>query len=280
MFARSLDLILASGIAAATVALAFVGADSAPVRMMLALPMVLLLPGYALCAAAFTGRSLGAVEGAMLSAGLSMAVAALGGYVLNSTAVGLQAGSWAILLGSITLGLSGVALLRRAAGGGRRTAEAARTRMLGSAQTRTPSPIRRPPSAAAVGQGLALGLAAFVVVGSMGLAQAGAVQESRSGFTELWVLPSVEPDQRVFRLGLSSGESTAVTYQLHVEAGGARLGEWPAIELNPGERWEVQVEVAGGHSDAGPVQAALYLIDAPDIVYRRVTLWPSGGQTD
>jgi Protein of unknown function (DUF1616) len=276
MLARSLDLILVSGTAAATVALAFVGADSVPARMMLALPLLLLLPGYALCAAAFTGRWPGAVERATLSVGLSMAIAALGGYVLNWSAAGLQMGSWAILLGSITLGSSAVALLRRAADGRRRTPEDAQARMLGSAQTRMPSPVRRLPSAAAVGQGLVLSLAALVVVGSMGLAQTGALRESRSGFTQLWVLPSVEPDQRAVRLGLSSGELTAVTYQLHVEAGGARLAEWPGIDLNPGEQWEGQVELAAGQSDAGPVQAALYRTDAPDIVYRRVTLWPSG----
>src|SRR5258708_19924598 len=100
---RSTDIfaVVAITLVAAVLAL-LVPPDIALIRI-LTLPLVLVLPGYALTAALLPNRSLGVAERLMFSLGLSLAVVILGGLALNWTPFGLRAISWAVLLAGLTL---------------------------------------------------------------------------------------------------------------------------------------------------------------------------------
>src|SRR5215831_9505820 len=110
---KSFDIIVVVTITIVAVALAFVlPSDRVPGRI-LTLPLVLVLPGYALTSALFPRRTLGVPEHLVFSLSLSMVIVILGGLALNWTPFGLRASSWAVLLGGITLGASVVAFVRR-----------------------------------------------------------------------------------------------------------------------------------------------------------------------
>jgi uncharacterized membrane protein len=113
---RPLDLILVASLAVVTMVATLAGVNQPVARALLALPLVLVLPGYALVAAAFpeAGRSL--AERLLYGVGLSLAVAALGGFALNLTPWGLRAEAWATLLGGIALAACAIAWARRRRG--------------------------------------------------------------------------------------------------------------------------------------------------------------------
>lgn len=253
MSRKSVDLavVVVAAVAALLVTLAAV--ENAAVRTLFALPLVLVLPGYALIAAAFPRRDLGVAERLAFSAGVSLAVAGLGGVVLNWTPAGLQADSWALLLGGVTLGASEVAAYRRR---GQPAVAPARAGVgLGG------------------GQWLLFGLAALVIAGAVGVATVGANRQPRSGFTQLWMTPASEDRQDAVYLGVTSLEVTAVRYELQVVIGGAVVREWQPLELAPGERWVTRVELPAPEPGLRTVEAVLYRLDNPESVYRRVQLW-------
>ncbi len=89
------------------------GERSNIVQAVLSLPLVLFLPGYALSAALLPDGRTGLAERIAFSLGLSIAVAALGGLVLNRLPGGLNPGSWRLMLLALTLGAAGFAYWRR-----------------------------------------------------------------------------------------------------------------------------------------------------------------------
>jgi uncharacterized membrane protein len=289
---RSLDLFVVAGLSALAVAVTIVGevtaADLAPVRAALAVPLVLLFPGYALTAASFPGGSgprLGTAERAVLTLGLSLAAAAAGGLVLAQTPWRLRAGPWAVLLGGIVLAASAVALARRSnvPGAGPDTGDNGPKTNDESAPHRPvrPSPAVLRPTL----QALVLALAGLVAVGALVIAARGAVAQQRAAtFTQLWLVPArgaqhapgAGPND--VRLGLRSLEARTTTYRLELLVGGVTMREWPAIELDPGEDWAATLPlppVAAGAGEAdrtGAVEAVVYRAEAPGTPYRRVTL--------
>ncbi len=100
--------------AAVTVAAALVtgliaggGPGIAWLRVLAGVPLVLVLPGYALTAFGLPARSPRGFSPVLWRGlwrvGLSLAVAVLGGLVLNLTPAGLTRVSWAILLAGVTI---------------------------------------------------------------------------------------------------------------------------------------------------------------------------------
>jgi uncharacterized membrane protein len=83
-------------------------------RIILGLPFLLFFPGYTLMAALFPKKgSLGGVERVALSFGLSIAVVALIGLVLNFTPWGIRLAPILISLAVFIIAISGVAWYRR-----------------------------------------------------------------------------------------------------------------------------------------------------------------------
>ncbi len=253
---RSMDLlaVVATTIVAAVLAL-LVPPGIVLIRI-LTLPLVLLLPGYALVSALFPNRSLGVAERLMFSLGLSLAIVILGGLGLNWTPFGLRASSWAVLLAGITLAASAVALVRR------------RGRSMSA-----PGWLRVGNVGFTLRQGLLLGLAVAIVCGAVAVSIIGAERQSYAGFTQLWILPAggANPENAV-HLGVSNMESTAMEYRLAVNVGGKVVRQWPAIDLEPNKQWEATL-VLPPTASVARVEADLYRADAPTTIYRHVVLW-------
>jgi len=223
-----------------------------------ALPLVLVLPGYALTCALFHNRSLGVAERLVYSLGLSLVVVILGGLVLNLTQFGLRASSWAVLLAGITLGASAVALVRRR-----------------GQSTPAPGWLRAGNVGLTWRQGLLLGLAATIACGAVAVSVVGAERQSYAGFTQLWILQAGGSNAgTVVRLGVRNKESTAVEYRLDVNVDGKLVKEWPAIDLEQNGQWEATL-VLPPTGSATSVEADLYRTDAPAAIYRHVVLWLS-----
>lgn len=210
------------------------------VVILFALPLVFVLPGYALVAALFPQKSLGGVETLTLSLGLSFAVTIAGGLVLNATAWGLTPIAWTIFLGGVTLGSVAVAWRRRAA------ATLARA-------------FRFSLRAESVG---ACVLSALIVIGALMLASASA-QNASAPFTQVWVQPTT---RAALEIGVGNFETRAMTYRLRVEMDAQSVYE-AEFTLAASETHVKWIEL-----DAQDVElrARLYRADAPLEVYREV----------
>lgn len=233
------------------VTLGLLGWAGAGATIALGLPLALLLPGYALSAATLPGSSLGPVERLLFSAGLSLALAALGGLALNLTPAGLGANSWALLLGGLTLAAAEVALRRTAAG---------------------PT---TPPPAPPYRQIALLGLAALLAAVSLGMAVVGEARPGAASFTQLWLLPSTDarPETgRGVRLGIASREATSTDYLLTLTVDGEQVYD-AEITLLPGARWEATAILPDDVDGPGRLEAILVRATEPGVAYRKVSAW-------
>jgi len=253
---RSVDILAVITITIIAVALTFLVAPDNVLGRILTLPLVLVLPGYAVMSAMFVRHPSGFPERLVLSLGLSVMIVVLSGLVLNLIADGLQARSWAVFLGSITLCASVVALMRQK----------------GNARSH--------PSRSIVGltlrSWLLLGLAAIVVTGAVAVSSTGAVQQQNSEqFTQLWILPINGAGQKhMVRLGVSNMQPTEAEYALNMSVNGKTVQEWSAIALKPHETWEVTLTLPTiRYTGKIYVEAVLYRNSAPSKKYRFVELW-------
>lgn len=239
-------------IAGAVLALVLAMIASTIVRAAIVVPLVLVLPGYALSVALFPQRSLGWAERTLLSLGLSFAVLALGSLVLHWTGIGLNAGTWTVLLATITLLSGGIAL--------------------GRDQVRVSWPTYR--SLALTRQQATLfGAAALVTVSAFGVSVWSTAQQPRRGFAEVWLVPANGTDTQTLRIGVNNQEAVATSYRLELQVGGQTVQAWQQLELAPYATWETDVTI-----DApGTAEAVLYRSDAPTSIYRRAQLLLDNG---
>lgn len=220
-------------------------------RTLFVLPLLLLLPGYALMSFLFPKRSLSSVDQIAFSLGLSLAVTVLSGLVLNLTSWGMQAKSWALLLGALTICLAIAAQIRRR------------------------SPIPTPSTRFTLNSrlGLLFGIAVILLVAAVSVASLGAIRQWTPGFTQLWILPIDDTASDKVILGLHNYEGTTVSYQLKLRAGDTLLIEFSTIEIESGGKWETVVNVPPEYEGVQALKAELYRLDDPETIYRRVTLW-------
>lgn len=102
---------------AAAAGILVLGVAWTPIRLALSLPLVLLLPGYALVSALFPERAEGGfslLERVVLSVGLSLAVVSIVAYVTNFTPYGIRLAPVAIGVVGWTVVFAVIALARRA----------------------------------------------------------------------------------------------------------------------------------------------------------------------
>lgn len=255
MFTRWWDLLvtlLLTAIAAASVSFL----TASPLVSFLTLPLVFLLPGYALTAALFARRPLGLVETLLISVGLSLATAVLGGLAMNYTVWGLSTLFWIIVLCGVTLLGCSVAAIRRI---GQKSAAA-----------------KRPNIGLGPGQVFLLGVSVIVIVGALGMARQGAIAQPSTPFTQLWADPISGAQPNLYNVGIRNEESTPITFRLVATLAGNPAYTWPGITLPPGQTWTGIISVPGGPSNTSPVGLQLYSSDAPDQVYRHITLRQGG----
>jgi uncharacterized membrane protein len=257
---RSIDILAVIVLTIVAVTLVFtVTPANMPVRI-LALPLVLVLPGYALTSAFVAKRAFGITERLVFSLGLSLVLVILGGFVLNLIPSGLHSGSWAILLGCITLGASVVTLVRRR-GQGKSTSSMLEFNNLGFTFR----------------QGLLLSLATVIVGGAIAVSIIGAERQPYAGFTQLWILPASGANAKnSVLLGVKNMENTNMNYLLDVNVDGKLVKMWRSIDLQSNGNWQVTLVIPQAkHGSSTLVEAMLYRADAPTKVYRHVELWLS-----
>lgn len=219
-----------------------------PIRAIFAVPLTLVLPGYAVTAAAFGARLPGWPERVPLTLGVSLACLALASIVLNYTPGGIHGLPWTVILVIIVLASCRMAAVRRQA-----------------PVKFGPLPSFKPSPATAV---LALGSLAAVVAALI-LAQTTVTTNHVSGYTQLWIAPP-RPADTSARIGITSEQQQTRAYRLVVEVERESDPLERTFELEPGQTRVVKVPTGQTTAPVG-VEARLYLRGRPGKAYRRVT---------
>ena len=210
-----------------------------PVRIILGLLFVLFFPGYTLVSALFTRRgSLGGIERIALSFGLSVAIVALSGLVLNYTPWGINLYSVIISVALFIVIVSAVAWYR--------------LWRLPPKERFSVSVGIRPPRWGQKGMGdkilyACLALAILLAIGS--LVYVIATPEEGERFTEFYILnvdgqaenypQQVEAGEPVeLIIGVVNHEYEALSYRVDIVIDGAQNKEIAIDELAHQEKWE------------------------------------------
>ena len=116
------------------------------------------------------------------------------------------------------------------------------------------------------------GLAIAVVILAVRYSAEGAVQQPHPGFTQLWLLPSNQPNNScAAQLGIRSFEAAPVRYFVTVTMNGTQVNPKSFISLAPGQEWEKSVPISLKIVNSVRIEARLYRLDT-DTVYRTVSL--------
>lgn len=260
MNAKSFPLYAAIVIGGLALLTSVSGLDIPVLRVLIGLPLVLILPGYALLNAVSPQWPERSVERITIGVGVSLAFTALVGMVLHLSPWGLSAATWGITLGSVTVIAGLIAKIRR-------------KHVVTEGKTSPIQPYRGVLRALQWTHVATFALGAAVLIGAVMVARTGAEQPTGPGFTQLWMLPSGQTINGAVRLGIANQERSQTVYRLRLQSGEIMIREWPEIRLDVNGRWESTVELPQVPLKQ-PVEALLYQQQAPDAVYRRVTLWP------
>ena len=189
----------------------------------LALPLALFLPGYALVLALF-GITARWSERLAFGIGLSLAVCAMGGVLLHLIPGGLTAERWAILLLVVTLAGIVLAWWRH-------------RKVVYGPEPEGHHPVRLS-TAVVVALAVALGLTA----GAIAIARTPLPDPGARGYTSLWLLPATKAKPAI-RIGAVSSEYERRSYRLQVR-NLSRVIWSKRLTLNPGERWSAFIDVS------------------------------------
>jgi uncharacterized membrane protein len=243
------DLVLVVALAC----LAFVMALFTPplwLRATLLVPLVLALPGYAVAANLFPPRSISPAERGVYTVGLSIALAAAGGLLIQLV-IGLDRDVWAAFLAALTIAAA-VRALR------------------GEDGRRAPMPAVKLP------RSLPVAAAVFVlaaVIAGLAIASAGTGlrdAQAKIHFTDFWLLPGGGGTTTTkVAVGLRSHEGRPTRYTLVLSRGDIRLAS-DRLGLRAGERWERTFVVPEAPGDA----AVVATLKRDGLPYRRLNLEP------
>ncbi len=222
-------------------------------RLVAAVPLALLLPGYAVIAAAFGSDEPALPKRLALSVATSLMVLVLGAFVLNIFPFGLTTASWAVLLPLVVIAACRGAALRRGRPAGV------------SANRGTTFP--RPSAGTAAAGTVAL----VIAVAAMALAQKPLPADDAVGFTALWMLPTDSREDAV-AVGVISSQQHPSSYRLRVSLGKNQSKTY-RVHLDPGEERAFELDVPPEPGGRTHVVASLYRNGKPNKVYRRVTSW-------
>jgi uncharacterized membrane protein len=249
---RDLELTAAAAVLCAVVAVAV---PVEAISILAAVPLILVLPGYAVTAAAFGSRRLPGPQLLALSLGTSLSVLVLGSLLLNYVPGGVREASWAPLLVVLVLAACEAAARRRE-GPSEWTGLPALPRLSGSNRL------------------LALG-AGVAVLAALVLAWTVLPAKHALGYTQLWMLPTVSQDQPGMRIGVVSQEQDPVSYEVVLESAQSRSVVLSGLVLKPGDSRVINVPIVPSKATAPGkrLTAYLYRSDRLQVPYRRVTAY-------
>ena len=227
-------------------------------RIVFAIPLCLLLPGYAITAAAFVDKPLPAAQRAVFSLALSLCALALGSLLLNYVG-GLRAGTWALFLSALVIVLCQVASSRRLHPGQR--------------------PKRFHPPRPPLAQVLLIVAGVGAATVAVGLAFAVLPAKNAIGSTELWIATDANTKTAVVRVGVRSQEQDERSYFLQIRVGAKEEPVIQLFNLQPGESRTLRVRVPAPLRTTA-VAASLFRQSDPELVYRRVNAFIPGALTE
>lgn len=216
------------------------------------MPLILILPGYALTIAAFPSGMLNNSERLTMALGFGFSVTIISGLLLFWLRININTNSWAVTL-SVLMLLTSLSIL-----GGRKL------------HSYLPSlHITRKPG---IGDILLLCLAALIFMGAFRLSRNGAVQQPFDDFTQLWILPATLEEKEAVQIGILSGEREKTSYSLQIEANNQIVAEWEPITLERGESWETTFELPMDNG-VRKLVALLFNLNESQSSYREAWLW-------
>lgn len=215
----------------------------------IAIPFALLFPGYAIIAV--IQPKLESATSILYSLGISICLLVCSGFILNATPWGMQPGSWAIWLSTITLSLNMLAWLRR------------------------PKISEEPPAflpKLKVGEIFGLALTIIILIGTV-MVSAYSISLRDKPFTQFWAIPIQTPDGHyALRIGTTNQTTTTQRYNIYAESSGRQLQEWKSIVLEPNDEWTTTLPLET--IPTKNIHIFLYLQEKPDSAYRMVQIAP------
>lgn len=294
--ALDVDLTLA-GAAALICTAVVVAVPVTAVRAVFAVPLCLILPGYAFVASAFARARPSWLVRLMLIPAMSLVTLVLAALLLDVVPTGLNETTWAVLLVVIVLGECLVAAMRRSRtvsaqgamtpgaahsperGGrpdqGRRRRSGTLTRT-GGAAAGTPglpasSRLRSWASGVSPWQVLMLAVAALLASGALILATTPLAAPNAIGYTQLWMFSTGTPSAPQVSLGLRCDEQHPTSYRVVVSTGsGAPTVVAGNLRLRPGSGRVYNVPLTNVPGPESLVTVRLYRVGR-SAVYRQVT---------
>ena len=248
----STDLLLVAGIADLAMLATVVLHAGTAFELVPAAMLVLVLPGYAVCAAAVPEQSLKALERCALSLGVSLALAACAGLALHLTPWGIKAQSWTILLALVTLGACAVAYWRRLhspTGAG----------LLEDVHLELP------------GTSVAmLAVAVLVAGGALYFSGQPPAELATQGYTVLWAVPDSAAASTI-HLGVQNGETSSREYLMRASWGDQLLREW-SVQLGATGVWQTDLDISGDAQTSGDLRVLLYSADDSNTPLRQAVI--------
>ena len=210
---RNVDLIVIFAWAAATTA-AVALSDSQLLRLVLALPLLLLFTGHALLRA-FGPVATSATEHVICAIGLSIAVALPTGFLLNRLGALAPLG-WALALLAVVAASLAITFWRK------RPAE--------------PYLVMWNLPGWRARHVAMIGLAAVVIVGAYARAVSDASKQRQFDYVNFWMVAGTKAPGAVI-VGIESAERESQLFDVEVTSDGQLVAVWRAVALDPGERW-------------------------------------------
>ena len=214
--------------------------------------LVLVLPGYAVCAAAIPERSVNALERCTLSLGVSLALAACAGLALHVTPWGINAQSWTILLAVVTLAACAVAHWRRT----------------GSPTGAGPFEdvhLELPVTSVAM-----LAVAVLVAGGALYFSGQPPAELATQGYTVLWAVPD-SAGAPTIHLGVQNEETDSREYLMRASWGDQLLREW-SVQLDTTGIWQADLDISGDAQTSGDLRVLLYSADGGNTPLRQAVI--------
>jgi hypothetical protein len=252
-----LGLTVALGVCAVLASLAV--PPGSVVRILLTAPLVLFLPGYAVSAALIQTR-LGLAGRFALGLGLSLALAACGGLLLNLTPWGLTSTSWPILLLLVTVVGSIAAAVQRA-----------------TSPVAIPGPFAgRSVHIRALDVGL-LGVAGLIGAVAIWFSSTPPPEQPNQEYALLWAVPDATVASTI-HLGVQNMQPVSTAYVLRVERADQTVQEY-SLQLEPTQTWQTDLQLQQPLDEseaAGDLHALLYRADAPYTPFRQTVIRVAG----
>ena len=247
---RNLDIFIAGG-AALLGGAAFLVHAPGPIQVVLGI-ILFFTPGY-LWSEAILSQRLSGIERTLTTAGLSLILPILGGFLFYGLRIPLFRSAWVGLLVVLTLlGVVAVAVVRL-----REQPEPADPRPQPRADQ--PRPRKVPGAQVAV-----FGLAGVIGLGSVGFSVHSAETQKYAGYTMLW-MTAVKGDPAKASLGVTNHQGVAEGYRLKLLQKGKATTTWH-FSLSDGQSWNKTI----AYTVASSMVADLYLLPNVTKPYRVV----------